>query len=309
MGVSGGTLLARRAAALAAAAIMLGAAGAARAGVEVRAEVDRTDAAVVERFIYTLHVTVDDDTAAVLPVDRPDFTPLDMLGMAGVDKREEGGRTYYRLDYVLVSYEPGELTIPAQPVYYSEDGGPEQVAWSRPIRVVVRRTVPETVIEIEDIRDPQPERAAARPWPAWAYAAAAAAALAGAAVTGYMLTRGREETEVEAGPSVDPREAALRALDEIEGAGIGDPRTFYRAVCSVVEGLVLSGVELPPSGVTTSAFLRLVASLERGDEEGRRRLAEFRFDSDLVVFGGYRPAGDEPGVFVERARELVGRDW
>ncbi len=271
------------------------------AGVDVRAGVDKTEVEVAERIVYTLHVAVDSNTSCILPVDRPDFTPFDLLGMQAVESVEEEDRTIYRLEYVIAAYEPGRLVVPPLPVYYREDGGEEKVKRPEPVTVVVKSTVPPNEVDIHDIRLPQVDadrRGGVFVWP-----------LVGAGLlvilfilSMYVYTR-RSREGAESPQTLDPLDRVLMELDRMDPSSFDDIRDFYRAVSEMVKGFLLDGSSVPEAGLTGSAFLNMVK--QRMKQEDFKRLEGFISDCYMVRFAACRPGDEEARRYLDEARSIV----
>ncbi len=276
----------------------------ARADIELGAEVDRDSVRIADRIIYTLHITEDKDTTVVLPVDNPDFRPFDLIGMQAVDRFEEGGKTKYRLGFVIVPYATGELLTPPMPVYYTGADGVEKKVLADQIKITVEGAAPATAVDIRDIKGPiaLEERPPVLSWLVWAVALTVLTAIVAAYIVWSTI---RKKVAPVESLHVDSLKTALKELDMLNKDSFDDIRQYYRAVSEVVRNCILDGVKVPESGLTDGALIRIV---RRKKPHGRTSDVEgFIFNCTLVRFGGYRPIPEEADDTLEEARDIVTR--
>ncbi len=110
-------------------------------------------------------------------------------------------------------------------------------------------------------------------------------------------------------PEPDPYAIALARLAETERAGWpsqGEVARHYEAVTDALRDYLEAAESLPARERTTSELLWALPPhlVERGL---RRRCEEVLDEADLVKFARFRPGAADAAVFLQRARELLGR--
>lgn len=267
----------------------------------VNAEVDKTEALIGDRIIYTLYITADKDTEVEPPLDSPDFTPFDFVGQRGIERKEENGKMTYKIEYVLVAYEKGELETPPQTVYFKDKKGKEGEVSTDKIKIVVKGIVP------KDKKDIMPEKGPIEievkgnkaVWVLAVISLIMAVIIIGALIYMKQVMGYSEKPFI---PALTPKDMALAELDRIKGLGLvekGDFKEFHKLISDCLKRFVCDGIHIPTSGfMTTELFKRI-----QGDKG--TRVQDILTDCDIVKFAGYMPTNDESMDCIERAKAVM----
>ncbi len=269
--------------------------------VVVRAEADKKEAHIAERIVYTLDVEADEDTPIMLPVDRPDFRPFELLGMQAADREVVDGRVKYHLEFVITAYTTGELTVPPLPVYYIDISGKEKEILTESVKISIRSTVPPTEVDIKDVRGLVGEDRVTGPYQ-WRVLAGIGAILILVGGMVYLYIMGKRSSRTIIEETIDPRNKALRELEGIRRESFDDIREYYRTVSDVVKRFLLDGTPVPEAGLTNREFLDII---RKKKDRGVAEIENFVTDCYMVRFARYSPTDDEVQKYLEEAKRIV----
>ncbi|MBI5682774.1 MAG: hypothetical protein HZC45_06385 [Deltaproteobacteria bacterium] len=268
------------------------------ASVSLKAEVDKNDALIGDRIIYTLYVTADKNLDIELPLDSPDFTPFDFIGQRGIERSEAQGRITYKIEYVLAAYAVGELYTPPQTIYFRDAKGKEGEVSSEKIKIVVKGVVPKGGKEIMPEKGPI-EVEIKRNSAVWLLAGTSvimAAVIISAFVYLKMMTKQMEIPE----PVLASKDIALSELGRITGLGLlgkGDFKLFHKLTADCLKKFACDGIHIPPSGLTTMGLLNMLKV-----DDGLKDILK---DCNLVEFANYSPTNAQSMDIMKRARRAV----
>lgn len=295
----------RVAAALAAAALVLGCAAGEPAGdaeprppAELRASVDRATATTGDLIVYTVEVERDAEVEVALDepgTDIAGFRIVD-LGRAPAETLPSGRileRRWYELRADLV----GAYVLPALTATYGDPSGAGGDLEAPEISVEVESVLPDDGSEATDIRDIKPLRRIddGASWLLWTGLALAAAALALAAWW-WRRRRKRPDGGAPEAPPVPPYDLAIRELERLrrtDFSNLRELRRYHFAVSSVVRAYVEGRFGLNATDLTTEEILARLGDLAPLEAPQAKRLRRFLVATDRVKFAAHLPASDE----------------
>ena len=224
----------------------------------------------------------------------------------------EGQVEVTRQIYTLEPTRAGTLTISPIAVRFQDNrtggDGDEHIVESEAVQVEVSTIVGEAAPSLSDLKPPVgPVELPSRGPPALVWIVTGiAAGVIGIAI--WLVLRRRRQASQE--PPLTPRQLARLELEQIISRRLAetDVKEFYVEVTGVVRRYIerSTGVRAPEQ--TTEEFLREILSKSVFSDDEQRRLQQFLESADLVKFAGHRPASEDMGASIERAREFTQRD-
>jgi hypothetical protein len=230
-----------------------------------------------------------------------------------------GARRQWRVQIELMTFEEGELEVPAVEVTYRatsaansddedthEEAAPRTLE-SRPLNIIARSVVgvnadPSEFRDIKGAAEMPTEPA----WKLWALLGGGAALLMTLAVTAILLARMRREPRIE--PPLAPHEWALRELGAIERDQLIEQRAFepfYVRLSAVVRGYLERRFGLMAPERTTDEFLHEARRSRLLRDEQRELLGEFLRAADMVKFAKHEPMEMDCREALASARSFV----
>lgn len=207
---------------------------------------------------------------------------------------------------VLVPLKPGDLTLPSLAV---SDAQGKPIARTNPLQVKV-----ESNLAANEKREPVPMRPPLRlPFPTEIAAAASLLALALLAGIVFLLIRWLRSRRPAAAalPASPPKpedEVALLAFAELEKVGLarkGDFKAHYFRVSEIIKTYIGARYRFDALESTSREILQYLDHRKATDDQMMDKLESLLERLDLVKFTDHVPAGPEPALVLEDAREWV----
>jgi hypothetical protein len=272
--------------------------------VRVEAAVDRERVAIGEPIRYTISVTAAPGLELTPPSLPASLGALELQETGTTPPRTERGQVIMARWYRLVSFEPGELRIPAPVVSYRAPDGTRREARGAPLTVTVASRLPEEWTA-QDFRAIKPPIAVRRlGW--WLWAAGLLSAVGAAGL--IWRTRRRRLQPMPAVPAPPPHEQALAELEALRREDLA-VRQRYEAYYVRLSGIVRRYVEgrfgLRAPEMTTEEFLQGCSTSAEFPASHRHLMREFLEHCDLVKFARYAPSDEEAERAFASARRFL----
>jgi hypothetical protein len=272
--------------------------------VRIRAQLDRSTAAVADPIELRLTVEAPADVAVALPQSGDTLGPFEVIDVRDVaDVPIPDGRQWTRR-YLLESIETGQHTVPEISVAYVDRRGDEPISGevrSRAMPVEIQTLLAETdqPTEFRDIKNAVwaeiPEtQVASSP-----VAAIVISSLLGMAAVCGLIWFCRPLT---------PRKWALRMLDRLENSGDamdGNYEQVYESAANVLREFLFRRMELSVPWLTTPEFLEQAQQDRRLSESVRQQLENFLNSVDMVKFAALSCDRDLLKKAMDKARSFV----
>ncbi len=244
-----------------------------------------------------------------------DFGGLAVLHTETIDPRPgvEGGLVWQQT-ITATSYVSGVVEIPAMAVKYAPkpvdpDSEPtfEHELATEPLEIEVRSalTSQDSVFEPRDITGTL--MPPAEPLSPWDWAAIAGAVVGAAALLGLLILWLRRLARRPASPIL-PEVWALRALAELETAGLierGQAKQYYYSLSEIVRVYIERKFGLAAPEMTTEEFLGTLARNRGALPYDADRLRDFLQACDLVKYAAFTPRAAEAEQALSIARAFI----
>ena len=245
---------------------------------------------------------------SVLWADSIDVSPFEVQRFQLVEPQAtEGGALRSAAEFVVTSFELGELEVPPIQLLVAAPGGTVDTLTTDPFRIGVESVGLDDSGDIREIKGPL---SVARSW--WGPLAWLALAIAASAGVVHLWRRRRNQPVARpAGPPPAPPRphhlVALESLAALEASSLlerGEVKEYHVQVSEIVRAYVEGQLGVPALEMTTA---EVVGGLRRAalGEPVCGGFGAFLERCDLVKFAKLRPSvADSQGV-LEQARELV----
>jgi len=244
-----------------------------------------------------------------------DLVGLEVLHTEIIDPRPgvEGGLVWQQT-ITATSYASGVVEIPALAVKYAPkpvdpDSEPtfEHELATEPLKIEVRSalTSQDSVFEPRDITGTL--MPPAEPLSPWVWAAIVGAVVGATALLGLLILWLRRLARRPA-PPILPEVWALRALAELEAAGLidrGRAKQYYYSLSEIVRVYIERKFGLAAPEMTTEEFLSTLARNRGALPYDAERLRDFLQACDLVKYAAFTPRAAEAGQALSIARAFI----
>ncbi len=271
----------------------------------MKAHVEPKTVTIGTPFRYIVDISAPKNTQLVVPVLGERFGDFFVTDFGDVPPHADGDKLVTRRWFKLVSYTPGDETIPGFPIKYRLPGGELQDASAGETVVIVDSLLAKEP-KANDIRDIAPPVPIPWDWRPTAIAAGGVLALAALVAGVYLLVnRRRRAAQVPPRPA---HEVALEALARLRAQRMieaGRFEEYYVSLSSIVRTYAETRFGLRAPEMTTEEFLVAMQRDRRLTGEQRSMLGDFLAESDLVKFARHHPAPDAAERAYAAARRFI----
>jgi len=246
------------------------------------------------------------DLELVVPTLAGTIGEFQIVDFGTTPPREEHGRSVVERWFTLVTYTPGDKTIPGPTIQYRRGGELQSVAAPDAVVIVQSLLDKPGATPATDVRDIKGPVTVPRDYRPLAWIGVGVLALLGLIALVYrLLNRPRTAQAVRAQP---PHEVALAALARLRADRLveaGRQEEFYVRLSTIVRDYLEARFRLRAPEMTSEEFLQAAQRDPQLLPPQRARLGQFLSEADLVKFARHQPAPADADRAHDAAREFV----
>jgi len=276
------------------------------AAVTLKTSVEPRSVTIGTPFRYTLRSEAPKDLELVVPTLAGTIGEFQIVDFGTTPPREEHGRSVVERWFTLVTYTPGDKTIPGPTIQYRRGGELQSVAAPDAVVIVQSLLDKPGATPATDVRDIKGPVTVPRDYRPLAWIGVGVLALLGLIALVYrLLNRPRTAQAVRAQP---PHEVALAALARLRADRLveaGRQEEFYVRLSTIVRDYLEARFRLRAPEMTSEEFLQAAQRDPQLLPPQRARLGQFLSEADLVKFARHQPAPADADRAHDAAREFV----
>jgi hypothetical protein len=283
----------------------------AKADISIESKVNCSTIHIGDVITYSVIVTHDPTIKLEMPSLAANLGMFEIRDYKVLEPVEKNGEVVSQTDYLISTFEIGEMEIPPLQIGYTVEGdSTKHHLKSEPINIVVESLNPDEAGDIRDIKSPIYLPRDYRKLILWS---SLGLLLAGLGIFAfYYIKRRREGKSILPSRTKPPRpahEVALEALEKLVQSDMlesGQVKNYYVEISDIIRTYIEGRYSIVALEMTTTQLLEKVRQ-EQIDSEIVVLLNEFLDSCDIVKFAKYIPTPQENEQTTQWAFDFVNK--
>ena len=283
----------------------------AKADISIESKVDRSTIYIGDVITYSVIVTHDPAVKLEMPSLAANLGMFEIRDYKVHDPVEKDGQVVSQPDYLISTFEIGEMEIPPLEIGYTVEGDSTRHSLkSEPINIVVESLNPDEAGDIRDIKSPI---YLPRDYTMLILWSSLGLLLTGLAIFAfYYIKRRRQGKSILPSRARPPRpahEVALEALEKLAQSDMlatGQVKNYYIEISDIIRTYIEGRYNIIAIEMTTTQLLEKVRQ-ERMEPGLLDLLREFLDSCDIVKFAKYIPTSSENERTTQCAFDFVNK--